>query len=71
MAGRASPTDPLFWLHHAFIDKTWSDWQASANGKNPPNPNESLKPANMQTGVPFGVKISSLLNIAALGYSYA
>jgi len=71
MAGRASPTDPLFWLHRAFIDKTWADWQASANGKNPPNPNETLKPANMQTGVLFGVKISSLLNIAALGYSYA
>jgi len=71
MAGSASPTDPLFWLHHAFIDKTWADWQASPNGKNPPNPNETLKPANMQTGVPFGVKISSLLNIAVLGYSYA
>jgi tyrosinase len=71
MAGRASPTDPLFWLHHAFIDKTWAEWQAIANGKNPPNPNETLKPANMQNRVLFGVKISSLLNIAALGYSYA
>ena len=71
MAGRASPTDPLFWLHHAFIDKTWANWQASDHGKNPPNPNETLKPANMQTGVLFGVKVSSLLNIAALGYSYA
>lgn len=71
MAGRASPTDPLFWLHHAFIDKTWADWQAGPNGKNPPTPSLVLKPANMETGVPFGVKVSSLLSIAALGYSYA
>ena len=71
MAGTASPTDPLFWLHHSFIDKTWADWQASANGQSPPNPTEVLKPANMQTGVPFGATVASLLNIATLGYSYA
>lgn len=71
MAGAASPTDPLFFLHHAFIDKTWADWQASPHGKNPPSPNHVLKPAEMQAGVPFGVKISSLLKIADLEYSYA
>jgi len=70
MAGTASPTDPLFWLHHAFIDKTWADWQASPNGKNPPKPNQLLKPANMDAGIPFGVKVSTLLSITALGYSY-
>lgn len=21
------PNDPVFWLHHAFIDKLWADWQ--------------------------------------------
>ena len=71
MAGAASPTDPLFWLHHAFIDKTWADWQATPNGKKPPKPNLLLKPADMAPGVPFGVKVSSLLSISALGYSYA
>ena len=70
MAGSASPTDPLFWLHHAFIDKTWADWQSSPNGQNPPNPNEILKPASLQAGVHFGAKVSSLLSIATLGYSY-
>ena len=70
MAGSASPTDPLFWLHHAFLDKTWADWQASLNGKNPPKPNQLLKPADMDTGVPFGVKVNSLLSVSALGYSY-
>lgn len=70
MSGAASPTDPLFWLHHAFLDKTWADWQASPHGKSPPKPNQVLKPANMDAGVPFGVKLSSLLSITALGYSY-
>jgi hypothetical protein len=27
-----SPTDPIFWSHHAFIDKIWHDWQESGNG---------------------------------------
>lgn len=71
MKGVASPTDPLFWLHHAFIDKTWSDWQSSPNGKNPPQPGQILKPPEMEPGVPFAVKISSLLSIGTLGYSYA
>ncbi|WP_329491005.1 tyrosinase family protein [Kitasatospora sp. NBC_01246] len=22
-----SPNDPVFWLHHCFIDKLWSEWQ--------------------------------------------
>lgn len=71
MAGAASPTDPLFWLHHAFIDKTWADWQASPNGNDPPKPNQLLKPVDMDTGVPFGATLTSVLSITALGYSYA
>lgn len=26
-----SPADPVFWLHHCFIDKLWADWQAQRN----------------------------------------
>jgi tyrosinase len=22
-----SPNDPVFWLHHCFVDKLWADWQ--------------------------------------------
>lgn len=32
--GFFSPSDPVFYLHHAFIDKIWRDWQlAGANDK--------------------------------------
>lgn len=27
MLGAASPNDPVFWLHHAFIDLVWDRWQ--------------------------------------------
>jgi tyrosinase len=27
MSGMNSPSDPLFWSHHAFIDKIWGIWQ--------------------------------------------
>ncbi|WP_328296530.1 tyrosinase family protein [Streptomyces sp. NBC_00435] len=27
MSTGASPNDPAFWLHHAFIDKLWAQWQ--------------------------------------------
>ncbi|MFE3761936.1 tyrosinase family protein [Streptomyces sp. NPDC059104] len=27
MASAASPNDPVFWMHHAFIDMLWSEWQ--------------------------------------------
>ncbi|MEU0083435.1 tyrosinase family protein [Streptomyces sp. NPDC006274] len=27
MATGVSPNDPVFWLHHAFIDRLWTQWQ--------------------------------------------
>ncbi len=27
MLAWVSPNDPVFWLHHAFIDKLWAEWQ--------------------------------------------
>ncbi|MEC4015427.1 tyrosinase MelC2 [Streptomyces sp. H27-D2] len=27
MTTGVSPNDPVFWLHHCFIDKLWADWQ--------------------------------------------
>ncbi|KJY31945.1 tyrosinase [Streptomyces sp. NRRL S-444] len=27
MSSAASPNDPVFWMHHAFIDMLWAEWQ--------------------------------------------
>ena len=32
---RTSPADPLFWLHHANVDRIWSIWQTTHSNQNP------------------------------------
>lgn len=27
MGGRSSPADPVFYLHHTYVDKLWHDWE--------------------------------------------
>ncbi|MFJ4806800.1 tyrosinase MelC2 [Streptomyces murinus] len=55
MATGASPNDPVFWLHHCFVDKLWSDWQrrhpSARYLPDEPTPdvvalNETMKPWN-------------------------
>ena len=61
-----APADPLFWMHHAMIDRVWSLWQAvPANaGKNP-----TL--AGLDTTMqPWQDTEVSLRVISTLGYSY-
>jgi len=65
MQTSASPADPLFWLHHAFIDKIWADWQALHPGVNPSNPSEVFQPAPIMTRT-----VAQVLDTRALGYVY-
>jgi hypothetical protein len=45
MGTASSPTDPIFWLHHAFVDKIWADYQRmTSNQVNPANPTSQLLP---------------------------
>ena len=32
MSTGASPNDPIFWLHHCYIDRLWAHWQDNVNG---------------------------------------
>lgn len=66
MVSSASPSDPLFWLHHAFIDKIWADWQTLHPGVNPSNPAEVLLPLPIMTRT-----VTQVLDTRALGYIYA
>jgi tyrosinase len=66
MATYGSPRDPLFWLHHANVDRIWAQWQ-SRSGKRPPdNRNEKLQPPPL-----FGVRVSDVLKVSDLDYRYA
>ncbi|MFN0125291.1 MAG: tyrosinase family protein [Verrucomicrobiales bacterium] len=44
MASASSPADPIFWMHHANIDRLWAIWQAQHPTKKPGNPTTNLLP---------------------------
>ncbi|MFQ6594884.1 MULTISPECIES: tyrosinase family protein [Pseudomonas] len=78
MLAMTSPEDPVFFLHHCFIDKVWADWQALMLLDKP-----SLAPhyAPMQDGPPghnyddvikpWTRRIQDVMDIKVLGYEYA
>jgi tyrosinase len=60
-----APTDPVFWMHHAEIDRIWSVWQAANPGQNP-----ALAGAAAIMD-PWAEDEAATRDITALGYSYA
>jgi tyrosinase len=67
MATSGSPADPLFWLHHANVDRIWADWQKThtAASQKPSNLTEQMQPPPIITR-----KVSEVLSTNALGYVY-
>ncbi len=77
MEPMTSPNDPVFFLHHCFIDKVWADWQAVQRERNPQaSPHyapEEGGPAGHNLGDelrPWKRTIRQVLSIEELGYSY-
>lgn len=60
-----APADPVFWMHHAEIDRIWAAWQAANPGQ---NPTLSGAAATMD---PWTETEIDTRDIAALGYTYA
>lgn len=61
---RTSPTDPMFWLHHAEIDRLWQIWRQN-------NPLAVPRLAgNDRIMDPWAESYDDLLDIATLGYTY-
>jgi hypothetical protein len=69
-----SPNDPVFFLHHCFIDKLWADWQER-------HPDQSYLPQSggtlgqnindmMEATVSGQVAIKDTLDIRTLHYQY-
>jgi tyrosinase len=59
-----SPVDPLFWLHHAQIDRIWSQWQTMH-----PNQHPQLT-GNNSIIDPWPEIEVEVRSITVLGYSY-
>ncbi len=57
--------DPIFWSHHAMIDRLWWLWQVR-------NGNGDMQPDLLDVVLaPFTFKVRDVLNVNALGYDYA
>jgi tyrosinase len=60
-----APCDPIFWMHHAEVDRIWALWQAKNPGKGPilTGKDAEMDPWNSMT-------VSNLASISANHYSY-
>ena len=61
-----SPADPVFWLHHANLDRIWWDWYNSPQGN---HQNPALVGADAVMD-PWSYGEADVRDIAALGYAY-
>jgi tyrosinase len=75
----ASPSDPVFWLHHGFVDRNFRIWQGanSARVQGVTGTDKNGNAINLDTGLDIqglrtGVKIRDVLNTQAgiLCYKY-
>jgi tyrosinase len=74
MIASTSPNDPVFWLHHANIDRLWAKWQAGNPGQGyvPTSggpPGHSANDAMVDLSAP-GITPSSVIAHKAMGYDY-
>jgi tyrosinase len=60
-----SSFDPIFWAHHAMVDRIWRLWQLSHPGARPP---ASIMGSALP---PFPMTVEQTLDTTALGYDYA
>jgi tyrosinase len=63
-----APSDPIFWMHHANIDRLWWQWQQTH-----PNLNPSLTGTgpDSPTMDPWSYTETQTRDITTMGYSYA
>ncbi len=62
----AAAYDPIFWVHHANVDRQWARWQASPKGVDPASDVASQD----FSGRGLSGTVQSVLDWTALGYSY-
>lgn len=75
MAYNFSPLDPVFWLHHANIDRLWAEWNQKSRNTNPTDRdwrNYDFRNVftNRRGQLLASVKVSEVTSLAPLGYTY-
>ena len=57
--------DPIFWAHHAMVDRIWRMWQLR-------HPEATIPPALLHRALPpFPMTVRQTLDVISLGYDYA
>jgi tyrosinase len=68
-----APCDPIFWMHHAQVDKVWAEWQVKFPGKGPLLTGTDLEMDPWTGKDGLGGKtdtVRTMESISKLGYSY-
>jgi tyrosinase len=61
----AAAFDPIFWAHHAMIDRLWRIWQVR-------HPSAAVPPSLMNRALPpFPMTVAQTIDMTSLGYDYA
>lgn len=68
MATVRSPEDPIFFLHHCYVDKWWSDWQNAHPGEEPYQGNGSESPNSPMA--PWVTTPNDVIDSVDLDYVY-
>ncbi|MEY2441951.1 MAG: tyrosinase [bacterium] len=63
LANLTAAFDPIFWAHHANIDRLWARWQVLHPGADPPDLNDVLPGLH--------TTVADSLSTSKLGYEYA
>ncbi|MFC4929954.1 tyrosinase family protein [Massilia sp. GCM10023247] len=72
MATMQSPTDPVFWLHHANIDRLWAAWVSAGGGRRmPATTNAYWSGTHVYNSTLTLSRLSTYSNRSSLGYRYA
>jgi tyrosinase len=71
MGTMQSPQDPIFWLHHANIDRLWNAWVNAGNGRLMPASGSSYWSGTLTYGPSMTMNRSRTINTRSqLGYYY-
>lgn len=71
MGGMQSPTDPIFWLHHANVDRLWVAWVNAGGGRTMPALTQAYwSGSHTYTGSLTLPRSSTYSTRTALGYRY-
>lgn len=70
MATMLSPSDMIFWVHHANVDRLWAAWSAAGAGRAMPAPGDAYWAGRFDYAEGVGLDRKVALDGAGLGYRY-